>query len=84
LPRNESLSQADFILVNPPFNVSDWDSGRLREGKRWKNGSLSLDWKVCGIFGGRFDRENDQMIWITNFIWDIADNPLSRPIEAIA
>jgi type I restriction enzyme M protein len=30
--------KADFILANPPFNVSNWGSERLREDKRWKYG----------------------------------------------
>jgi len=30
--------KADFILANPPFNVSDWGGERLREDKRWKFG----------------------------------------------
>ncbi|MBI4882157.1 MAG: SAM-dependent DNA methyltransferase [Planctomycetes bacterium] len=30
--------RADFILANPPFNVSDWGGERLREDKRWKFG----------------------------------------------
>jgi type I restriction enzyme M protein len=30
--------KADFILANPPFNVSDWGGDRLREDKRWKYG----------------------------------------------
>ena len=30
--------RADFILANPPFNVSDWEGERLREDKRWKYG----------------------------------------------
>ena len=28
----------DFILANPPFNVSDWGGDRLREDVRWKYG----------------------------------------------
>lgn len=28
--------KADYILANPPFNVSDWGGERLREDKRWK------------------------------------------------
>ncbi len=28
--------KADFILANPPFNVSDWGGERLREDKRWQ------------------------------------------------
>ena len=30
--------KADFILANPPFNVSDWGGERLREDARWKFG----------------------------------------------
>ncbi|MCL4207662.1 MAG: type I restriction-modification system subunit M [Pirellulaceae bacterium] len=31
--------KADFILANPPFNVSDWGGDRLREDARWKYGT---------------------------------------------
>ncbi len=30
--------KADFILANPPFNISDWGGERLKEDKRWKYG----------------------------------------------
>ncbi len=30
--------KADFILANPPFNVSDWGGNRLREDARWRYG----------------------------------------------
>jgi len=30
--------KADFILANPPFNMSDWRGELLREDKRWKYG----------------------------------------------
>ena len=30
--------KADFILANPPFNVSDWGGSRLRDDARWKFG----------------------------------------------
>lgn len=30
--------KADFILANPPFNISDWGGERLRDDKRWKYG----------------------------------------------
>lgn len=30
--------KADFILANPPFNMSDWAGDTLREDKRWKYG----------------------------------------------
>ena len=31
--------RADFVLANPPFNVSDWGGDRLREDVRWKHGA---------------------------------------------
>jgi type I restriction enzyme M protein len=31
--------KADFILANPPFNISDWGGERLREDKRWHYGT---------------------------------------------
>ena len=30
--------RADFILANPPFNVSDWGGERLTDDKRWQCG----------------------------------------------
>ncbi|MDO9477261.1 MAG: class I SAM-dependent DNA methyltransferase [Pseudohongiella sp.] len=30
--------KADFILANPPFNISDWGGERLREDVRWLYG----------------------------------------------
>ncbi|MBO9379638.1 N-6 DNA methylase [Sphingomonas histidinilytica] len=30
--------KADYILANPPFNISDWGGDRLREDVRWKYG----------------------------------------------
>jgi len=30
--------KADFILANPPFNISDWGGDRLRDDKRWRYG----------------------------------------------
>ncbi len=33
--------RADFIMANPPFNMSDWGGGgdKLAEDKRWKYGT---------------------------------------------
>ena len=31
--------KADYILANPPFNISDWGGDRLREDARWKYGA---------------------------------------------
>lgn len=30
--------KADFIMANPPFNLSNWGQDKLREDKRWKYG----------------------------------------------
>lgn len=30
--------EADFILANPPFNVSNWGGERLQDDKRWVHG----------------------------------------------
>jgi type I restriction enzyme M protein len=30
--------KADFVLANPPFNISDWGGELLREDARWKYG----------------------------------------------
>ena len=30
--------KADFILANPPFNVSDWGGDRLADDRRWQYG----------------------------------------------
>ena len=31
--------RADYVLANPPFNVSDWGGDRLKEDARWKFGA---------------------------------------------
>jgi type I restriction enzyme M protein len=31
--------KADFILANPPFNISDWSGEQLRDDHRWKYGA---------------------------------------------
>ncbi len=31
--------KADFILANPPFNLSDWGGDRLRDDVRWRYGA---------------------------------------------
>lgn len=31
--------KADFILANPPFNISDWGGERLQEDVRWRYGT---------------------------------------------
>jgi type I restriction enzyme M protein len=31
--------KADYILANPPFNISDWGGERLRDDVRWQHGA---------------------------------------------
>ncbi|NMA96356.1 MAG: SAM-dependent DNA methyltransferase, partial [Clostridiales bacterium] len=31
--------RADFVMANPPFNMSDWGGDRLAEDKRWRYGT---------------------------------------------
>ena len=31
--------KADYILANPPFNVSDWGAERLKDDQRWRFGA---------------------------------------------
>lgn len=41
--------KADFIMANPPFNLSDWNDGSLNDDPRWKfglppNGNANFAW----------------------------------------
>ena len=50
--------KADFILANPPFNMSDWGGERLREDARWKHGTPPAG--------------NANYAWIQHFIHHLA------------
>jgi len=52
--------KADFILANPPFNMSDWGGERLREDKRWKYGAPPTG--------------NANYAWVQHFIHHLAPN----------
>jgi type I restriction enzyme M protein len=52
--------KADFILANPPFNMSDWGGDRLREDKRWKYGAPPVN--------------NANYAWIQHFIHHLGPN----------
>ena len=52
--------KADFILANPPFNMSDWGGDRLREDKRWKYGVPPVG--------------NANYAWIQHFVHHLAPN----------
>ncbi|MEK6963933.1 MAG: class I SAM-dependent DNA methyltransferase [Nanoarchaeota archaeon] len=50
--------KADFILANPPFNVSDWKGELLREDVRWKFGVPPIG--------------NANFAWVQDFIHHLA------------
>ncbi|MBI4760679.1 MAG: SAM-dependent DNA methyltransferase [Chloroflexi bacterium] len=52
--------KADYILANPPFNMSDWGGENLREDKRWKYGVPPVG--------------NANFAWIQHFIYHLAPN----------
>lgn len=50
--------KADFILANPPFNMSDWGGQRLREDARWKFGGPPVG--------------NANFAWVQHMIYHLA------------
>jgi type I restriction enzyme M protein len=49
------MLKADFILANPPFNLSGWNDGSLNNDPRWKyglppNGNANFAWLQHMIF----------------------------------
>jgi type I restriction enzyme M protein len=46
--------KADFVLANPPFNMSDWGGEGLREDKRWMYGKPPVN--------------NANFAWVQHFI----------------
>ncbi|MBY5424837.1 type I restriction-modification system subunit M [Rhizobium leguminosarum] len=50
--------KADYILANPPFNISDWSGNLLRSDKRWKYGTPPVG--------------NANYAWIQHFIHHLA------------
>ena len=52
--------KADFILANPPFNVSDWSGEQLRDDARWKFGMPPLG--------------NANYAWLQHFVHKLSPN----------
>ena len=50
--------RADYILANPPFNVSDWGGDRLRDDRRW----------VYGVPPAG----NANFAWVQHFLYHLA------------
>jgi type I restriction enzyme M protein len=54
--------KADFVLANPPFNVSDWGGERRRQDTRWKFGVPPVG--------------NANFAWVQHFIYHLAPHGL--------
>ena len=52
--------RVDFLLANPPFNMSDWGGQRLKDDARWKYGIPPAN--------------NANYAWIQHFIHHLAPN----------
>ena len=52
--------KADFILANPPFNISDWSGEQLREDIRWKFGTPPVG--------------NANYAWLQHFVHKLSPN----------
>lgn len=52
--------KADYIMANPPFNISDWSGEQLREDIRWKYGTPPVG--------------NANYAWLQHFIHKLAPN----------
>jgi type I restriction enzyme M protein len=50
--------KADYIIANPPFNISDWGGEHLRSDDRWKYGMPPTG--------------NANYAWLQHFIWKLA------------
>ena len=50
--------RADYILANPPFNVSDWGGDRLRDDQRWQHGVPPAG--------------NANFAWVQHFLYHLA------------
>lgn len=50
----------DYILANPPFNISDWGGERLRDDARWTHGAPPVG--------------NANYAWLQHILWHLAPN----------
>lgn len=60
--------KADYILANPPFNMSDWGGDRLREDVRWKFGTPPAN--------------NANYAWIQHFIHHLSPGGIAGFVMA--
>jgi type I restriction enzyme M protein len=55
--------KADYILANPPFNISDWGGEKLADDVRWRYGTPPAG--------------NANYAWIQHFIHHLAPNGIA-------
>lgn len=60
--------RADYVLANPPFNVSDWGSNRLIDDARWKFGTPPVG--------------NANYAWISHMISKLSPNGIAGFVMA--
>jgi len=60
--------KADYILANPPFNVSDWGGERLKDDVRWKYGTPPIG--------------NANYAWIQHFIHHLSPTGMAGFVMA--
>lgn len=60
--------KADYVIANPPFNMSDWGGDRLREDKRWVYGTPPTG--------------NANYAWIQHFIHHLAPGGMAGFVMA--
>ena len=60
--------KADYILANPPFNMSDWGGQRLKEDVRWKYGAPPIN--------------NANYAWIQHFIHHLSPTGIAGFVMA--
>ena len=52
--------RADYVMANPPFNLTPWGADKLKEDRRWKFGMPPAS--------------NANFAWIQHMIWHLAPN----------
>ncbi len=55
-----STVKANFIMANPPFNLSNWGADKLKEDVRWQYGTPPAN--------------NANFAWLQHMIWHLAPN----------
>jgi type I restriction enzyme M protein len=60
--------KADFVLANPPFNISDWGGEHLREDARWVYGAPPVG--------------NANFAWLQHIAWHLGTNGVAGVVLA--